>query len=137
MSISTMIIIALFVGAGMYLLYKKGLIFANFKSIAPKSAYTMIKNDPDSVVLDVRTPREYKEDGHLKDAILIPVQELEKELDRLEKFKDKKLLVYCNRGFRSASASRILADRGYQPFNIIGGITAWKDEALPLSNEPL
>lgn len=137
MNISTMIIIALFLVAGIYLLYKKGLIFANFKSIAPKSAYTMIKDDPDSVVLDVRTPREYKEDGHLKDAILIPIQELKKNLSTLEKFKDKKLLVYCNRGFRSANASRILADKGYQPFNIKGGITAWKDEALPLSDESL
>ena len=127
----------LFVGllllmAGLYLLYSKGIIFADFESVEPAAEYEMMKKDPDIVILDVRTEREYRQDGHLKGAKLIPLQQLEERLDELEPYKKGPILVYCRSGHRSVKASRLLAGRGFKPINIKGGITDWRGAALPV-----
>jgi len=76
-------------------------------------------------ILDVRTREEYNE-SHINGSTLIPVQELAirfKELPR-----DKKILVYCRTGSRSATASEILVKNGFTLiYNMQGGITGWKN----------
>ncbi len=99
--------------------YSKGWILADFESVEPKQAITMLQNDDNVTLLDVRTIPEYKE-GHLRDATLIPLDKLEENLAKLPK--EKKILVYCRSGNRSIGASRILKRYGYTPVNIKGGI---------------
>jgi rhodanese-related sulfurtransferase len=103
--------------------YTKGWILANFESIDAKSAIVLIENDDNITLLDVRSIPEYKE-GHLVGATLIPLQQLEKNLSKLEK--NRKILVYCRSGNRSVAASRILERHGFKPVNIKGGITDLK-----------
>jgi len=114
-----------------YVLYSKGLIMANFESISPKVAYEIIeKDDGNLTILDVRTPEEFKAAGHLDNAKLIPVGQLNQNLTMLDK--SKKILVYCRSGSRSVHATRILIKNGFNPVNMSGGINAWKSEKLPL-----
>ena len=101
--------------------YTKGWIFANFESISPKQAITLIENDNNITLLDVRTPAEFKS-GHLRNATLIPLDKLETNLSKLAPYKNKKILVYCRSGNRSVAASRILEGHGFQPVNIKNGI---------------
>ena len=101
--------------------YSKGWILSNFKSINAKTAITLLENDNNISLLDVRTIEEYKE-GHLKDAKLIPLQTLSGNLNMLKADKDKKIIVYCRSGNRSVAASRILASHGFTPLNVKGGI---------------
>ncbi|CAA6816535.1 MAG: Rhodanese-like domain protein [uncultured Sulfurovum sp.] len=117
---------------GIYVLYSKGIILANFESVSAKVAYEMIENnDEDNLtILDVRTPEEFKTEGRIAGAKLIPVSELNKNLAMLDK--SKKVLVYCRSGSRSVHASRILESNGFIPLNMNGGINAWKSEKLPL-----
>jgi len=76
-------------------------------------------------LLDVRTQEEYNE-GHISGSTLIPVQELEARLNELPR--DKKILVYCRSGNRSATASETLIKNGFaQIFNMKGGIIEWKN----------
>lgn len=103
--------------------YSKGWILANFESIDAKTAITLLENDDNVSLLDVRTIQEYKE-GHLRDATLIPVDALGKNLGMLKQDKNKKIIVYCRTGSRSVSASRILSDNGFTPLNVKGGIIA-------------
>jgi rhodanese-related sulfurtransferase len=132
MKISTIVITLLAAGALLFYLYMKGYIFANFESVNVKEAQAMIENEKNIAILDVRTPEEYRRDGHLSNAVLIPVQQLKKEIGRLEPLREKKLIVYCRSGSRSAMASRMLANMGFHPINVRGGISAWKEEGLPL-----
>jgi len=91
-----------------------------------KEAIDIINDEKTNVtILDVRTLDEYNT-GYIKNAILIPVQELESKIDKLKKFKDNKIIVYCASGSRSISASRILYKKGYNPHNMNGGINNWK-----------
>ena len=115
---------------GLYVLYSKGMIMANFESVSAKVAYEMIQNDDNVTLLDVRTPEEFKKDGRIAGAKLIPLGQLSKNLKMLDK--SKKVLVYCRSGSRSTSASRILGNNGFTAINLSGGIGSWKAEKLPL-----
>jgi len=116
---------------GIFVLYSKGIILANFESVSAEEAYTMIQNDDEDnlTILDVRTPEEFKMDGYISGAKLIPVDELSKNLSWLNS--SKKVLVYCRTGSRSVSAARILEKNGFVPINLNGGISTWKAEKLP------
>lgn len=114
---------------GFYLLYTKGLILANYESVSPKEAYALIEKDSNLTVVDVRTAEEFKKDGHIADAQLVPLMFLEKNLKIIDK--SKKVLVYCRSGNRSSTASRILAKSGFTVINMSGGMIQWKAEKLP------
>jgi len=101
--------------------YSKGWILTNFQSIDAKQAMVLIEKDDNLTLLDVRTIQEYKQ-GHLRDATLIPVQALDKNLGMLKQDKNKQILVYCATGNRSITASRILEENGFTPINVKGGI---------------
>jgi len=109
------------VGLVFYFAYSKGWILANFQSIDAKTALTLLENDDNVTLLDVRTITEYKE-GHLRDSTLIPVDALADNLGMLKADKNKKIIVYCRSGSRSVSASRILEENGFTPLNVKGGI---------------
>jgi len=101
--------------------YSKGWIFSNFSSISAKEAIMLIQNDDNVSILDVRTIPEFK-NGHLEDAILIPLDALDKNLGMLKNEKRRKIIVYCRTGNRSVVASRILKKSGFTPLNVSGGI---------------
>ena len=116
---------------GIYLLYQKGIIGANFESVSPKVAYEMLQNDDNVTLLDVRTVEEFKKDGKIADAKLIPLGQLPQNLNMLDK--SKKVLVFCRSGNRSVSASRILESNGFTVINMNGGINGWRSEKLPVN----
>jgi rhodanese-related sulfurtransferase len=101
--------------------YSKGWILADFEFINAKQAIVLLADESNITLLDVRTVREY-EDKHLKNAINIPVQRLDSNLNRLEKVKGQRIIVYCRSGSRSIKASRILEKNGFTPLNVEGGI---------------
>jgi rhodanese-related sulfurtransferase len=103
-----------------------------YQTYSAKDVNTFLMQDTSAIVLDVRTPEEYSsETGHLKNAKLIPVQELESRLAELASSKSKTIVAYCRTGHRSAAASQILTKNGFKVVNMEGGITAWNDAGLP------
>lgn len=61
-------------------------------------------------IIDVRTPGEFS-GGHIKGSVNIPLQVLEKNLNKLKK--DKPVITCCASGMRSASAKNILLKNGF------------------------
>ena len=78
---------------------------------------------PDAVLLDVRTPEEYR-GGHIPGSKNVPLQQLDK-LEELTENKDTVLYVYCHSGARSRQATSFLQYLGYTNVHNIGGITAY------------
>jgi rhodanese-related sulfurtransferase len=109
------------IGLIVWFAYTKGWILANFESITPAQAITLLENDDNVTLLDVRTPQEFK-GGHLEGATLIPLSKLEENLDKLNPYKEQRIIVYCRSGNRSVAASRILEKHGYTPLNVKQGI---------------
>lgn len=120
MDISTGIIVAVLL---LWIAYSKGWILANFEMLDGAMAIDLLKDTKGAVLLDVRTKEEFNM-GHFKNAKSFPLQDLLHDVSRLEKYKNKKLVIYCASGTRSVSASRILAKHDFTPYNVKGGIIA-------------
>jgi len=85
------------------------------------------------LLLDVRTPAEFN-NGHIKNAILIPVQELQKRVGELSEYKHHDILIYCATGNRSTVASKILIDNGFKRIiNMRYGIYGWSKNQYPVT----
>lgn len=72
-------------------------------------------NNPNFKVIDVRSPGEYQS-GHIKGAILIPLDELPNRLDELNK--DDTHLMICGCGARSSTASETLQSNGFKAISL-------------------
>ncbi len=75
-------------------------------------------------IIDVRTPGEFA-GGHIKGAINIPLQQLEKNISKINK--SKPVITCCASGMRSGSAKSILKAKGYDVHNG-GGWTSLKSK---------
>lgn len=87
--------------------------------------------DENLVVLDVRTPEEYA-GGHLPGARNLDFfgEDFTSGLDELDK--GVTYLVYCRSGGRSAKTLAQMKDLGFvEAYNMLGGFTAWSQEAKP------
>ncbi|WP_223128038.1 rhodanese-like domain-containing protein [Pasteuria penetrans] len=75
--------------------------------------------------VDVRTMEEY-DSGHIPGSLHIPHDEVEARWRELEKYRDRKLALVCQRGGRSLYAVKVLSSLDF-PFlyNVTGGMEAW------------
>ena len=99
-----------------------------FQQISQEEAKTIMSTNQNAVVLDVRTQEEY-DSGHIKGAVLLPVDAITEETAReVIPAKDTQVLVYCRSGNRSVTASKALAQLGYTEVYEFGGINTWPYE---------
>ncbi len=106
-----------------------------FKTIEPGKICAYIASHPRVVLLDVRTKEEFDGKaepnfGSLKNAINIPIQELEGRAAELNKFKNKEIIVYCSHSHRSPQASYLLTQKGFTDItNMAGGMSVMEDNS--------
>ncbi len=81
----------------------------------------------DILLLDVRSTEDYVgEQGHVKNAVSIPVEELEQRLSEIENFMEKTVTTICRTDKRSAKAAQILTKHGFADVHVVSnGMTAW------------
>ena len=98
-------------------------IFDFFKQPDINQGVQEFKNATGAVLLDVRSPQEYRE-GHVPGSQNVPLQQLDK-VDEVTENKDTVLYVYCHSGARSRQAVSLLKHMGYTNVHNIGGIAAY------------
>ena len=83
------------------------------------------------VLLDVRPAVEYK-NGHIPDAINIPIERLSAKLKKLPK--NKEYIAYCRGPFCvfADEAVDILTKKGYKARRLVEGFPDWKFKGLPI-----
>ena len=97
-----------------------------------KPAYMEDLND--ALLVDVRDPVSYKPNT-ISGAINIPIDEIRKRTDEIPK--DKKVVLFCNTGYTSYCASRILIQKGYNNvYSLCGGFELYKELTKTLSAVP-
>ena len=122
------------------------------KQLPSKDLTNFIKDNPKSVLLDVRTKEEWdqigKPDGEkigIKTYFLsslfqgrLPNENFEEEFNKLGIDKDSNVLVMCGSGMRSQAAAELLIKNGYKCTNVSDGFTGngadkvgWKNNSLP------
>jgi rhodanese-related sulfurtransferase len=121
-SITLLVLIALFIGNVIADKYKK------YVDISVNEAVDLIGND--TQILDVREPKE-RTGGYIKDDIHIPMASVKNKLNELDK--NKKILVYCRSGNRSAHICTTLTRNEFtHVYNLKGGFSAWQKANMPI-----
>ena len=102
-----------------------------YKKITPQEAQKMIETASSEklLILDVRTKEEF-DSGHIKDAILLPYDEIKEKAQGVITDKNQTILVYCRTGRRSAIAAKDLIELGYTNVIDFGGIVDWTGEIV-------
>jgi len=77
------------------------------------------------IFIDVRTKQEH-DTGHIPNSTHISIESLESRIDEIEKYKEKKIVVYCRSGNRSSKGTKILIKYGFEAMNLSGGMPQWK-----------
>ncbi len=87
--------------------------------IASKELKKMYENKEDFIILDARNDYEWKI-GKFKNAITLSMdifKDFPKKIQMLEKFKKKKIIMYCTGGVRCEKASAVLRQKGFEDVN--------------------
>jgi rhodanese-related sulfurtransferase len=99
-------------------------------SISPQDAVRLMNQG--AAILDVRSADAWAA-GHIGNARALPPGGLTAAADTLKRFRDKPVIVYCDRGNSSVAAVRELTRLGFtQPISLRGGLGAWRGENLPV-----
>ena len=96
--------------------------------------FNEIKNDAQSILIDLREQNEIDKDGMIKNSTVVRFPEINEYLQQNKNtLKDKRILFYCAHGHRSTLAVQL--SKSYQFTNcvhLIGGLKNWKKEGLEL-----
>ena len=102
------------------------------KTLAPTEFDTKLSATKDKIILDVRTPEEFKE-NHLAGATTINFYDADFQQQVSKLNKTKPVFVYCAGGVRSGKACKLMTELGFTSiFNLDGGIKAWKASGKPV-----
>ena len=102
---------------------------ASYRQISTQEAVTMMAEETDYIILDVRTQEEFAS-GHIPEAINIPNEVIGTEDIPELPNKEQLILVYCRSGNRSKQASEKLVALGYTNIVEFGGINSWSGEIV-------
>jgi rhodanese-related sulfurtransferase len=109
-------------------------IFEDLTSIQGDSLINANVNNPDFVILDVRTPNEYNPE-HLDGAINRDYydSDFSDQLDAL--LKHKTYLIHCKSGGRSGVTLDLMQALGFvEVYDMLGGMNSWNSQSLPTTD---
>ena len=114
------------------------LVFVNEMRLRTRGATALHPNEAirlinqGSLVLDVRGAESYGA-GHIINARNVPLAELQAGAGKLDKHKNRPVLVYCDNGINGGKAAAWLKSNSFaQVFALRGGLAAWRRDNLPV-----
>ena len=111
---------------GLFLIFylRRFLVTRTIVQYSPREVEEKLSVNRGVFLLDVRTEKEWRQ-GHIKGAHNIPLHELGRRFDELEKHRNKEIICYCQTGKRSIAAAVRLKRMGYTAASMRGGIGEW------------
>jgi len=104
------------------------------KEIDAQSAIHLI-NQEKAPIIDVR-PKEAYQAGHIIGALNVPMADLATSMKKLEKYKNKFIVLVCDNAQVSQKAAKELGKLKFTQVKILkGGLDAWNKEHLPLESK--
>lgn len=92
------------------------------KEISYENLKKVIRNNSDTIIVDVRSPQEFAE-NRINSSINIPLYDIERKVASYLINKNATIIVYCQSGVRSKKACTILEKLGYtNVYNLTGGL---------------
>lgn len=84
----------------------------SYTNIDKRELNMLLKSEEDFLLLDIRTKEEFME-SKIDGAVNVPLSELLFNIDEIEDYKDRKIVIYCRSGHRSITACNLLAMEGF------------------------
>jgi len=81
-------------------------------------------HDRNVLLLDVRTDMEHRAQT-IGGSLHIPLQQLRRRLQDLDRYRSKEIICFCSSGNRSLTAAYLLRKRGFNTGNLKGGLSQW------------
>ena len=123
--IASLLVILAALVANEYLSYRRS------RQAVDTTEATRLYNRDAAVFVDIRDENAYQ-GSHLPGAINLPMAHIDKRQDRLKRFRDRKIIVYCDNGQRTLKAIQALEALGWSDVSQLrGGIDAWREASLP------
>ena len=104
-----------------------------WSEITVDDLFVRFDSNPPALLIDVRSAAEFNgEYGHIPNAILIPMLELESKIESLSYFKNKEIITMCPGGGMSLVAVDILNEAGFRDVKSLkGGTDLWHKKGYP------
>lgn len=110
-------------------------------AVKPEEVQQRLKDDPNTLVIDVREPSEIEANGKIPSSVNVPLgvlpiradQEVNPEM-RDESLQDRSqpVIMTCGAGGQAALGAKTLKDMGFENVQYIeGGLKGWKQAGLP------
>ena len=99
----------------------------SYEDLHSRAFQEKLSGNAGAVIIDVRTPEEF-EGGKIAEAININVMDPYFAIEIASLDKQKIYFVYCRSGARSGQACALMASKGYEVYNLAGGIMNWDGE---------
>ncbi|MDU4936069.1 MAG: rhodanese-like domain-containing protein [Peptostreptococcaceae bacterium] len=97
----------------------------SYTNIDKRELNMLLKSEEDFLLLDIRTKEEFME-SKIDGAVNVPLSELLFNIDEIEDYKDRKIVIYCRSGHRSITACNLLAMEGFNDlYNLEKGIIGY------------
>jgi len=94
----------------------------------------LLLNRENALPIDLRAEASFKA-GHIINAVRVEPGQIDDAARKLEKHRDRPLLVYCETGLSSGKAAAGLRAAGFpRVFELRGGISAWRADNLPVES---
>ncbi len=101
---------------------------AQIQEIGPAELKRMLEAKEDFTLIDVREADEQVK-GTIAGAVMLPRGIVERDIDKVTTDKDRKIVLYCAGGFRSALAALNLKKMGFKDvISLEGGFRGWQAE---------
>jgi len=83
----------------------------------------------------VRSEEEFAA-AHVRDAKNIPLAALKERMAEIDKWKDRPVITVCARDAQSGKAAALLRKQGFgQASSLLGGLSAWRSQGLPVASK--
>lgn len=126
------LLIGLALGSGVMLLMPSaGKSASGVPNVSSSEAVNLI-NRSHAIVVDVRDAEAFAS-GHIAEAKSLPLDDLQDRLSELKKYKNKPILVNCQKGISGVKACNILKEAEFKEVHHLkGGLDAWVNAKMPI-----
>lgn len=129
------VLVGLFILAFLWLIFEEARHQGLGGARQSPQGVTQLINQENAVVIDLRDASAFR-DGSIVKSMNIAFTQLEQNISKLDKFKDRPIILVDAMGQQSAQAMYKLKKRGFaRLFLLGGGISAWKKAGFPLKKQ--
>jgi hydroxyacylglutathione hydrolase len=121
--------VAGYLRGGMEQLHREPSLIEKTPRLTAQALAEQLSEPEPPLLIDVRTEREWTQEGRIEGARNVPLGHLHERALALPR--DRQVVLYCSSGYRSAIAVSLLQRRGSRVADLVGGLAAWEAARLP------